>query len=96
MNSDFDCPMRPGVRCESIDKVNARVDRGELGKVSVPNYSKSSDSESFEYSDRQISHSSFADNENAMRIWIAPYTDKQGNYHEGTNVYANQNFSELA
>ena len=30
MNSQFDCPMKPGVRCESLDQVNARVDRGEI------------------------------------------------------------------
>lgn len=32
MNTHFDCPMKPGVRCESLDQINARVDRGEIGK----------------------------------------------------------------
>lgn len=32
MNAKFDCPMKPGVSCESLDQVNARVDQDELGK----------------------------------------------------------------
>jgi hypothetical protein len=32
MNAKFDCPMKNGVRCESLDKVNARVDNGEMGR----------------------------------------------------------------
>jgi conjugal transfer pilus assembly protein TraV len=32
MNAQFDCPMQPGVHCESLDQVNSRVDRGEIGQ----------------------------------------------------------------
>ncbi len=30
-DSKFDCPMKPGVSCSSLDQVNAKVDRGEIG-----------------------------------------------------------------
>lgn len=31
MNSDFDCPMKPGVVCKSLDQVNSMVDSGQIG-----------------------------------------------------------------
>jgi hypothetical protein len=30
LNSNFDCPMKPGIQCESIDEINARVDCGQF------------------------------------------------------------------
>lgn len=32
MNTNFDCPMKPGVTCESLDSINAKVDRGKIGR----------------------------------------------------------------
>lgn len=72
MNSTFDCPMKPGVRCESIDLINERVERGELGKSITPSYQ-----------DKMLN-----DPDNTMRIWIAPYTDQEGNHHTGHYIYA--------
>src|SRR5690348_10373468 len=34
LNSEFECPMKPGIRCESLDQISARVDRGEINKYS--------------------------------------------------------------
>ena len=31
LNSEFDCPMKPGVMCQSLDQVNTMVDQGKLG-----------------------------------------------------------------
>jgi hypothetical protein len=31
LNSQFDCPMPPGVMCKSLDEVNKMVDQGKLG-----------------------------------------------------------------
>ena len=75
MNSDFDCGVKPGVMCKSLDQVNAMIDQGELGgkektfdvpfKPGVP----------YRHSDT------------VMRIWIAPYEDVQGNYHQESVIY---------
>jgi conjugal transfer pilus assembly protein TraV len=69
LNAQFDCPMRPGVHCESLDQVNSRVDRGEIGqemlKTSLPRHK----------------------HETVLPIWIAPYEDTDGNYHQEGEVY---------
>jgi hypothetical protein len=31
LNSNFDCLMKPGVVCKSLDEVNSLVDQGKLG-----------------------------------------------------------------
>jgi conjugal transfer pilus assembly protein TraV len=69
LNSQFDCPMRPGIRCESLDQVNSRVDRGEIGqemlKTSLP----------------------IRKRETVLPIWIAPFEDTDGNYHQASEIY---------
>jgi len=60
MNPKFDCPMKPGIRCESLDQVNDRVNRGEIGRYA----------------------------ETVQHVWIAPFEDTSGNYHEESNVYS--------
>ena len=32
-NSQFTCPMKPGVTCQSLDQVNTLVDQGKLAQV---------------------------------------------------------------
>ena len=80
MNSQFDCPMKPGVRCESLDQINARVDRGELGSIAIPSYKKSDENEPY--------YSPVRSKEKVMHTWIAPYEDQYGNYHDGNDIYS--------
>lgn len=91
MNSDFDCPMKDGIRCQSLDEVNAAVDRGEIGSscgttdVSRPAYTKTS---YVQYKDSVVGRqASVRSPEDVMRVWIAPYEDTSGNYHQASNVY---------
>ncbi len=91
MNSDFDCPMKNGVRCQSLDEVNAAVDRGEIGgsgvatECSQPSYMNTSYPL---YKDGIASRqSSVRYPEDVMRVWIAPYEDTSGNYHQASSVY---------
>ena len=91
MNSDFDCPMKNGVRCQSLDEVNAAVDRGEIGgsgvtkHVNRPVYTKAS---YLQYKDNVAGgQSSVRYPEDVMRVWIAPYEDTSGNYHQASSVY---------
>jgi conjugal transfer pilus assembly protein TraV len=84
LNSEFDCPMKPGVRCESIDKVNAKVDSGELGsEVTCTSCMQEAtmmlDSQGVGYKDSVSGKK--------MNIWIAPFTDTQGNFHTANHVY---------
>lgn len=82
MNSQFDCPMKPGVHCESLDQVNERVNRGQMSR---PNFFKWKDSVNANYastSDNALRHK-----ETIMTVWIAPFQDTKGNYHEANVVY---------
>jgi|HubBroStandDraft_4_1064222.scaffolds.fasta_scaffold968479_2 conjugal transfer pilus assembly protein TraV len=79
LNAQFDCPMRPGVHCESLDQVNSRVDRGEIGQEKWIKGSTSSWMTS--------ASSSFRRHETVLPIWIAPFEDTDGNYHQASEVY---------
>jgi len=94
VNSKFDCPMKRGVRCESLDAVNAKVDRGEIGHddelksqsfikrparhvedIHVSSYDQFRQRKPLRYG------------ETVQHIWIAPFEDTSGNYHQENDVY---------
>lgn len=88
MNSSFDCPMKPGVRCESLDQVNRRVDRGEIGQQEIqiassikPSFMNTASSPV------RIGHQPLRLSETVQRIWIAPFEDTNGNYHQASEVF---------
>jgi conjugal transfer pilus assembly protein TraV len=91
MNTEFDCPMKPGVRCESIDKVNAKVDSGLIGADEC----LSCQQDQVMLPDEKISAYKDAPCGKKMNIWIAPYTDDHGNYHTASNVYASTSNKSL-
>ena len=35
LNSQFTCPMKPGVTCQSLDQVNTMVDQGKLAEAKL-------------------------------------------------------------
>jgi conjugal transfer pilus assembly protein TraV len=94
INSQFDCSMKPGIRCESIDSVNERVDRGEIGGASSASSLITSSTQSISYKDAVYSKINFYKNgeplrygETVMRVWVAPFEDKEGNYHQESDIY---------
>lgn len=90
MNSDFDCPMKQGVRCQSLDQVNDAIDKGEIGQSRrfteyEPTYIKSYWSR---ISSRRDSIGlPMRTPEDVLRVWIAPYEDTNGNFHQASDVY---------
>ena len=98
MNNQFDCPMKSGIRCESLDSVNARIDRGELrGETSDNNSSwKTGSLEAIEKVNLEGKEESQTTGphrypESVQRVLIAPFEDSQGNYHTVSSVYAVMN-----
>jgi conjugal transfer pilus assembly protein TraV len=92
LNSQFDCPMKSGIRCESLSSINARVDRGELGigkqdinedSVAMPTYIPQHNTNGHLTSKRKPLRYA----ETVQRVWIAPFEDKQGNYHQENTIY---------
>ncbi len=93
MNSSFDCPMKAGVRCESLDQVNQAVDRGEIRDVdqdkleAAPLHTRTLSFDSYP-STTKLSHGEpLRFSESVQRIWIAPFEDTAGNYHQSSEVF---------
>jgi len=91
MNSQFDCPMKGGVSCASLDEVNARVDRGEIGTSENTSIHTSMVVRT-QYmrampSIKGSSHERKRIGETVQNIWIAPFEDSAGNYHEESDIY---------
>ena len=86
LNSQFTCPMKPGVTCQSLDQVNTMVDQGKLAEAKLkpaqPTESVLTVNVSYSAND-PVSRAP----EQVMRLWIAPYQDSQGNYFSSTQVY---------
>ena len=89
MNSNFDCPQKDGVMCKSVSDVNHMVDSGQLGRSSFSQKQKASDTSfgnnTFVFKKEGNSPTRAA--ECVSRIWISPYEDKDGNYHDETMLY---------
>jgi conjugal transfer pilus assembly protein TraV len=86
LNSQFTCPMKPGVTCQSLDQVNTMVDQDKLAeaKPASPQFPDTVLTVNVSYSaDEGVTRSP----EPVMRLWIAPYQDSQGNYFSSTQVY---------
>ncbi|HEX4045460.1 MAG TPA: type IV conjugative transfer system lipoprotein TraV [Gammaproteobacteria bacterium] len=93
-NANLDCPMKPGVRCESLDRVNARVNAGEIGsEETLPATTKSIEhiysAKTMKTMDSPILSlkEPLRSDETVMRIWIAPFEDTSGNYHQESSVF---------
>jgi len=94
LNSNFECPMKPGVRCASLDQISSMVDRGEIGKSSlkspIPYSSTIAQTSSPSYYKGEFSlsnHEPLRYGETVMRVWVAPYEDTVGNYHQESDIY---------
>lgn len=93
MNSSFDCPNKAGVRCKSLDQINAMVDSGQIrehetmSEVDVMSVTNESEFQVFSFKASLIS-SPTRYPETVQRIWIAPYEDTEGNYHQDSFMYS--------
>ncbi len=90
LNSQFTCPMKLGVSCQSLDQVNTLVDQGKLAQAKpASSVEKTTLTVDIHYlSDAGESTDFIKRNpETVMRLWIAPYQDSQGNYFSANTVY---------
>lgn len=94
MNSSFDCPNKAGVRCKSLDQINSLVDTGEIRgrtQISPPAVTTCTDCREFQAFPIRASFmpgQPIRYGETVQRIWIAPYEDNEGNYHQDNLMYA--------
>ena len=94
MNSSFDCPNKATLSCKSLDQINGMVDSGQIRgrtQMDVVAGEKSADSaefRSFPESASFIPGQPIRYGETVQRIWIAPYEDTEGVYHQDSLIYA--------
>lgn len=91
MNSSFDCPNQAGVLCKNLDQINRMVDSEEINphKPRAATYLKarSLEFQAYPYPLKNFSHTPLRSGDTVQRMWIAPYEDNEGNYHEDSVVY---------
>lgn len=86
MNSQFTCPQQPGIMCHSLGQVNALVDQDKIAQVDGSVHRNQWQS-SKNISITTLTPTSCTP-EKILRIWVAPYVDHAGHYHEASRVYA--------
>ncbi len=79
----FECKVSPGVGCRSIIEVNQMVDQRILGKEDPAPVSEISSLVISDFNTGIIQR----EQEQSLRVWIAPFEDDQGNLHEGSVVH---------
>ena len=92
--STFDCQYGKGVGCRSITEVNEMVNNDMLGKSS-PSANSSAKSDQ-QKNNASISQSVISADttivqrvtEEHLRVWIAPFQDEQGHFHEASIIHS--------
>ncbi len=87
MGGDFDCNVSSGGRCAPMHHINKMADRGEFQEQNANNASLYIDNKRYSYSPMNLAEMPMRSNDKVQQIWIGPYEDKQGNYHEPAYVY---------
>lgn len=94
MNSSFDCPNTAGINCKSLGEIDRLVDSGQLqGRIPIEKtkttvLADKAEFESFPPSSTFIPGQPIRYGETVQRIWIAPYEDSEGNYHQDSLMYS--------
>ena len=88
MHAPMDCPMTEGVRCESLDHINAKVDQGIIGRETGQ---KTALLRPINKIGARVldpgSEAPLRYGETVMRVWLSPFEDTAGNYHQESEVY---------
>jgi len=91
LNSQFSCQSAKQYgRCLSVSEIDQKIDSGELAGGESDLYRKARSQKIMPANNINISHGK--DNpqrhpETIRKIWIVPYEDNGGNYHQGSDVY---------
>ncbi len=85
----FDCKFEKGVGCRSISEVNNMVNRGEIKGTSEDGavFQKPVKTSSVKNPEFGSNGMIGRVNEQHLRVWLAPFQDEQGNFHEASVVH---------
>jgi conjugal transfer pilus assembly protein TraV len=96
MNSSFDCPNKAGLNCKSLDQINEMVDNGNIRgrtqlsteKATEVEVAGNTEFQSYPMIASFIPSQPLRYGETVQRIWIAPFEDNEGNYHQENVMYS--------
>ena len=91
LSSQFSCQSAHQYgRCLSLSEIDQKIDSGELTEDGSHLYIKAKSQKITLPNDLSTSHDKGnpqRHRETIRKIWIAPYEDSDGNYHQGSDVY---------
>lgn len=83
LNENFDCPVPNGGSCQRMDEVYEKINGGgrhETTLTVIPTKNP--------LMIKRAQGSQATLSEGAMRVWVAPYEDMDGNYHPSNRLYS--------
>ena len=83
-NEQFDCKYGKGVGCRSITEVNGMVNQGTLGSNNIVASTKTTPRIQ---NVKTLGSDVERVTEEHLRIWVAPFQDEQGRFHEGSIIH---------
>lgn len=89
MNGQFDCNASSGGRCAPMNQINKMADYGmfrEAAPHKATNFTEAKN-QNYGYPLNTFAGAPIRNSENVQQIWIGPYEDVNGNYHEPSYVY---------
>ena len=96
LGSKFDCNANSGGRCAPMHHINRMASYGTFNESQpfpsntnelVYIQSKQNQNKQDTGKSKKFEQELIRSNETIQQIWIGPYEDTNGNYHEGSNVY---------
>ena len=85
MSSKFDCNATSDGKCAPMGSINKMADYGAFQDTSAGISSTSSRYKSIQV--HQNCNNPIRSNDSIQQIWIGPYEDTNGNYHEPSYIY---------
>jgi conjugal transfer pilus assembly protein TraV len=94
LNSNFDCAAKPGGVCASLSQVNNMVDTGQLGRGKSKKVKPDEEIPTpvigltpYPANDSKTYQKPLRAGELVMRVWLAPFEDSQGYYHQASELF---------
>ncbi|EKD45288.1 MAG: conjugative transfer: assembly [uncultured bacterium] len=87
MGSKFDCNVSSGGRCASMNQINKMADHGAFNDNQSHKSNLMQTGYKKEYQLNAFDGAPIHSNDSIQQIWIGPYEDAGGNYHEPSYLY---------
>ena len=91
MNSSYDCPLSQSASCMALHDMDSAVSQGLYPKENNQVIADDSNNDNvYMQSSNSLPTGSYPKRtkDRVAKIWLAPYEDSKGDYHEQSNVYA--------